>query len=54
MNDAMKAAIKEGTTAIEAEPVSMVGLGDGAEASVAVAAPAPIINIATTKSAADA
>jgi len=49
----MRAAIKEGTTVIEALPASIAGLGDDALTSVAVAAPAPTIIITTTKRAAD-
>ena len=55
MKEAMRAAIKEGTTAIEAEPVSIVGLGDGADTSAAaVTAPAPTIVITTANRTADA
>jgi len=54
MNEAMRAAIKEGTTAIEAEPASIEGLGDGADTSVALAAAAPTIINTTAKRAADA
>jgi len=53
MNEAMRAAIKEGTTAIDAEPVSIVGLGDGADTSAAVTVPAPTIIITTANRTAD-
>jgi len=46
MNETIRAAITDGTTAIEAEPASIVGLGDGAETSAAVAAPTIIITTA--------
>jgi len=54
MNEAMRAANREGTKAVEAAPASIVGLGDAAVTSVAAAAPAPTIKITTAKRAADA
>jgi hypothetical protein len=48
MNEAIRAAKREGTKGIEAAPVSIVGLGDDAIASAAAAAPAPTVIITTT------
>jgi len=47
MNEAIRAASKEGTKGIEAAPASIVGLGDGAVISAACAP--TIINTATKR-----
>ena len=56
MNEAIRAANREGTKGIEAAPGSIVGLGDGTVTSDAATGPVPVptIIITTAKIAADA
>jgi hypothetical protein len=54
MNEAIRAAKREGTTGIEAAPASNVGLGDDAIASAAAAPSPTAIITTTTKRATDA
>ena len=56
MNEAIRAANREGTKGIEAAPASIVGLGDGTVTSDAATGPVPVPTIIITmaKIAADA